>query len=215
MRGRFITFEGPDGSGKSTHLEIAAEWLEQRGVSPLKTREPGGTPLGQAVRQVFLDSPWGRPDGGVEALLVFAARRQHLEEVIEPALESGRWVLCDRFTDSTFAYQGSGRGESPERLAELDRWATGGRRPDRTLLFDLPAAVARERSHSDGRLARAGGLNRLDVEDLEFYERVRACYRDLATAEPERFRVIDSTGAKEATARQVREALAGLVENAA
>jgi dTMP kinase len=215
MRGRFITFEGPDGSGKSTHLEIAAEWLQGRGITVLKTREPGGTPLGQAVRQVFLDSPWGRPDGGVEALLVFAARRQHLEEVIDPALEAGQWVLCDRFTDSTFAYQGSGRGESPQRLAELDRWATDGRRPERTLLFDLPAAAARARSHSDGRQARAGGLNRLDVEDLEFYERVRACYLELAAAEPGRFRVIDSTGSKDATARLVREALGGLVEEVA
>lgn len=213
MRGRFITFEGPDGSGKSTHLEVAARWLEGLGVSVLKTREPGGTPLGQAVRQVFLDSPWGRPDGGVEALLVFAARRQHLEEVIEPALAAGRWVLCDRFTDSTFAYQGRGRGESLERLAELDRWATGGRRPDRTLLFDLPAAAARARSHSDGRLAQ--GINRLDVEDLEFYERVRACYLDLAEAEPDRFRVIDSGGSMEATAGLVRGALSGLVEEVA
>ncbi|MDH3402815.1 MAG: dTMP kinase [Acidobacteriota bacterium] len=212
MSGRFITFEGPDGSGKSTHLALAAEWLGGRGVEVLATREPGGTPLGQLVRRAFLDSPWGRPDGGVEALLVFAARRQHLAEVIDPALAAGRWVLCDRFTDSTLAYQGSGRGESLARLAELDRWATGSRRPDLTLLFDLPATAARERSHSAGRLSRARGINRLDVEDLEFYERVRACYLRLAAAEKERFRVIDSTGSRAATAGRVREALAGLLE---
>jgi len=176
------------------------------------SREPGGTALGQAVRQVFLDSPWTEPDGGVEALLVFAARRQHLREVIDPALEQGQWVLCDRFTDSTLAYQGGGRGQSRDRLLELDHWATGGRRPERTLLFDLPVALARERTHSDVRLAKAGKVNRLDVEDLEFYERVRASYLELAAAEPRRFRVIDSSGSLEATARQVQSALADLVE---
>ena len=212
MDGRFITFEGPDGSGKSTHLHRAAGWLTERGVRVVCSREPGGTQLGQAVRQVFLDSPWAEPDGAVEALLVFAARRQHLREVIDPALAEGRWVLCDRFTDSTLAYQGGGRGQSLARLRELDQWATGLRRPERTLLFDLPVEIARERSHSDGRLAKAGKVNRLDTEDLEFYERVRACYLDLALAEPERFRLIDSAGSVEATARQVEEALADYAE---
>jgi dTMP kinase len=212
MTGRFITFEGPDGSGKSTHLHRAAGWLTGRGLRVVCSREPGGTPLGQAVRQVFLDSPWSEADGGVEALLVFAARRQHLREVIDPALAGGQWVLCDRFTDSTLAYQGAGRGQSAARLLELDRWATGGRRPERTLLFDLPVEIARRRSHSDGRRARAGKVNRLDSEDLEFYERVRACYLDLAAAEPERFRLIDASGPVEATARQVEAALVDLVE---
>lgn len=212
MSGRFITFEGPDGSGKSTHLNRAAGWLSERGVRVVRSREPGGTALGQAVRQVFLDAPWSEPDGGVEALLVFAARRQHLREVIDPALADGRWVLCDRFTDSTLAYQGGGRGESLERLLELDRWATGGRRPERTLLFDLPVTLARERSHSDRRLAKVGKVNRLDTEDLEFYERVRERYLELAAQEPERFTVIDSSGSVEATARQVEAALTELVE---
>jgi len=207
MDGRFITFEGPDGSGKSTHLRRAATWLEERGISVVCSREPGGTALGQAVRQVFLDSPWDRPDGGVEALMVFAARRQHLREVIDPALMAGQWVLCDRFTDSTFAYQGSGRGETRERLLELDHWATGTRRPECTLLFDLPSEVARRRSQAPG-----AGVNRLDVEDVEFYERVRGCYLDLAAAEPERFRVIDSAGSLETTAGQVEAALTGLLE---
>ncbi len=212
MSGRFITFEGPDGSGKSTHLNRAAGWLGERGLRVVRSREPGGTALGQAVRQVFLDSPWSEPDGGVEALLVFAARRQHLREVIDPALEEGQWVLCDRFTDSTLAYQGGGRGQSRDRLLELDRWATGGRRPERTLLFDLPVALARERSQADDRLAKAGKVNRLDTEDLDFYERVRASYLELAADEPGRFRVIDSSGSLEATARQVQAALAELVE---
>jgi dTMP kinase len=151
----------------------------------------------------------------VEALLVFAARRQHLTEVIEPALAVGSWVLCDRFTDSTFAYQGGGRGEPLECLAELDRWATGGRRPDRTLLFDLPAEAARDRGHSTGRRSSVRGINRLDAEDLEFYGRVRACYLALAAAEPERFRVVDSRGAVGETAAQVEAALADLVEDPA
>jgi dTMP kinase len=157
MTPRFITFEGPDGSGKSTHLGRAADWLEARGIPIVRSREPGGTALGQAIRRVFLESPWELPDGAVEALLVFAARRQHLAEVIEPALAAGSWVLCDRFTDSTLAYQGAGRGEPRDRLLALDRWATGGRRPDRTLLFDLPADMARDRGHSTGRRTRAGG----------------------------------------------------------
>lgn len=212
MNGRFITFEGPDGSGKSTHLDRAAGWLRERGERVVCSREPGGTVLGQAVRQLFLDAPWAQPDGGVEALLVFAARRQHLREVIDPALDEGKWVLCDRFTDSTLAYQGGGRGESLDRLLELDAWATGARRPDLTLLFDLPVELARQRSHSDGRLAKAGKLNRLDIEDLAFYERVRARYLELAAQEPERFRVIDSADSVEATARQVQAALVEFVE---
>jgi dTMP kinase len=209
MAARFITFEGPDGSGKSTHLERAAEWLAQRGVSVVRSLEPGGTALGRAIRRVFLESPWERPDGGVEALLVFAARRLHLAEVIEPALATGSWVLCDRFTDSTFAYQGGGRGEPRERLTALDQWATGGRRHDRTLLFDLPAEAARDRGHSGGTRARG---NRIDAEGLEFYERVRTCYLSLAAEEPERFRVIDSRGSVVETAAQVETALADLVE---
>ncbi len=212
MSGRFISFEGPDGSGKSTHLERAAAWLEARGHTVVRSREPGGTALGQAVRRVFLEAPWERPDGAVEALLVFAARRQHLREVIDPALAAGSWVLCDRFTDSTFAYQGSGRGESIERLLELDRWATGGRRPDRTLLFDLDPAAARGRGQSSGRREEGKRVNRLDVEDLAFYERVRRGYLALAAAEPDRFRVIDSGGSVAATAAQVEAVLTEAIE---
>ncbi len=207
MTGRFITFEGPDGSGKSTHLARAAERLRARGEAVVCSREPGGTALGRALRQVFLDSPWDEPDGAVEALLLFAARRQHLREVIEPALADGRWVLCDRFTDSTLAYQGYARGGSIERLRELDRWATGGRRPDRTLLFDLPATIARSRGQSEDRRTSEKGVNRLDVEKIDFYERVRAGYLELARLEPERFAIIDSRGSVEETARQVEEAL--------
>jgi dTMP kinase len=189
----FLTFEGLDGSGKSTHLRTAAAWLAARNVPHLVTHEPGGTPLAQAIRELFLDRKWGEIDGTVELLLVFASRRQHLIEKIEPALASGTHVLCDRFTDSTRAYQGCGRGVPQTTIDRVDAVATGGRRPDVTLLFDLPAADARRRGASKAR-RRANTADRLDVETLAFYERVRAGYLELAAAEPGRFRVIDSSG---------------------
>ncbi len=189
----FITFEGLDGSGKSTHLERVARQLGERGIAHTTTREPGGTELGGAIRKVFLDRRFRRVDGTVELLLVFASRRQHLLEVIEPALAAGRHVLCDRFTDSTFAYQGWGRGVPFETIEQVDRLATGGRRPDRTLLFDLPAAAARRRGRSGVR-RRSGQVDRLDAETLEFYEKVRAGFLDLARREPGRFVAIDSSG---------------------
>jgi len=202
----FITFEGLDGSGKSTHLRTAAAWFAARGLPHLVTHEPGGTPLAQAIRGVFLDRQWGAMDGTVELLLVFASRRQHLIELVDPALAAGKNVLCDRFSDSTRAYQGRGRGLDPERIDAVDRVATGARRPDLTLLFDLPAEVARRRGASKSR-QRSGTVDRLDVESLEFYVRVRAGYLDLARAEPGRFRVIDSSGDVETTARSLQAVL--------
>ncbi len=207
MPGLFITFEGLDGSGKSTQMRLAAEWLADAGVEVVSTHEPGGTPLGAAVRELFLDSRWGQMDGVVELLLVSASRRQHVLEVIAPALLRGAWVLCDRFTDSSWAYQGGGRGVSADRIALAETLATGGLRPDLTLLFDLSAAAARERGKSPRRAAR-GAIDRLDAEELAFYERVRAGFLARAEAEPERFRVVDSSGAKERTAAAVREILA-------
>jgi dTMP kinase len=208
QRPLFITFEGLDGSGKSTHLRRAAAWLEQSGVPHIVTHEPGGTPLGDALRAVFLDPRWGTMDGTVELLLVFASRRQHLLEVIEPALAAGRHVLCDRFTDSTCAYQGYGRGVPLPLIEQVDAVATGGRRPDHTLLFDLPARAARARGHSPSRRGR-GTADRLDAEGLAFYTRVRRGFRDLAEREPERFRRVRSAGNPETTHRQVRATLAG------
>jgi len=206
----FVTFEGLDGSGKSTHLERVARALAERGVAHATTREPGGTELGSAIRKVFLDRRFRQVDGTVELLLVFASRRQHLLEVIDPALAAGRHVLCDRFTDSTYAYQGAGRGVPFETIARVDELATGGRRPDLTLLFDLPAAQARRRGRSGVR-RRSGGVDRLDAETLEFYEKVRGGFLALAAREPERFRVIDSSGPPAATAAAVDAALADLL----
>jgi dTMP kinase len=211
----FVTFEGLDGSGKSSHLRRAAADLELLGVPCRTTHEPGGTALGDAIRGVFLDPRWRGMDGTVELLLVFASRRQQLLEVIDPALAAGRHVLCDRFTDSTRAYQGYGRGVPLGLIDQVDRAATGGRRPDLTVLFDLPAEAAEERGHHGRRRRGPGEVDRLDVEDLDFYRRVREGYLALAAAEPERFRVIDSAGAVEETRRQVRRALAGLYEAAA
>ncbi len=202
MSSLFITFEGLDGSGKSTHLRRAVSWLEERGVPVCQTHEPGGTPLGDAIRRVFLDSQWGQIDGRVEAMLVFASRRQHLLELIEPTLAAGTHVLCDRFTDSSCAYQGSGRGLPADWIDQLDLLATERRRPDVTLYFDLPATSAYERGRSASRWAR-GDVDRLDDENLAFYERVRHRYLELVAADPERFRVIDSDGDKENTWHQV------------
>ena len=202
----FITFEGLDGSGKSSHLRQSAAWLEERGLPHLVTHEPGGTPLGDALRSVFLDPQWGEMDGTVELLVVFASRRQHLLEVIDPALAEGRHVLCDRFTDSTRAYQGYGRGVPLDRIGQVDRIATGGRSPDRTLLFDLPPEDARARGHSPSR-RRRGTADRLDAEGLAFYERVREGFLELARSDPGRFRIVDSSGEAAETQARVRAAL--------
>ena len=211
---RFITFEGLDGSGKSSHLRRAAAALERGGVSLRVTQQPGGTALGERIRELFLAG--ARLDPLTELLLLFADRRHLLAEVVEPALASGLVVLCDRFTDSTHAYQGAGRGVPEELIQSVDLAATGARRPDRTVLFDLPPELARERSRSAKRRdAGPQGVNRFDEEALEFYRRVRAAYLERAAREPERFRVIDSSGERSETARQVAAALGDVLEPAA
>ena len=211
MTPRFITFEGLDGSGKSTHLHTATGWFKAAGAPVLTTHEPGGTPLGEAIRSLFLDPSRGALDGTVETLMVFASRRQHLLEVIEPAIARGAVVLCDRFTDSTFAYQGFGRGVSLDLLRSADALATGERVPDRTLLFDLPAELARERGQGHIRRTEPGGVDRLDAEDLAFYARVRQGYLEAAEREPNRFRMIDSSGPQLETEDQVRDALSDVL----
>ena len=202
----FITFEGLDGSGKSTHLSRASGWLVRQGLPLRCTKEPGGTPVGDGIRSIFLDPDRGAIDGRAEAMMVFASRRQNLVEVIEPSLEEGIHVLCDRFTDSTLAYQGVGRGLPAEWILALDELATGGRRPNFTLLFDLPAEVALGRGQSSER-QRKGAVDRIDKEGLAFYEKVRGAYLDLAGAEPERFRVVDSSAGKEETWAEVEQVL--------
>lgn len=181
--GRFITFEGIDGAGKSSHLDAAAQALRDAGQEVLVTREPGGTALAESLRELVLHQPM---DAMTEALLVFAARRDHLVTQIEPALRRGCTVLCDRFTDATFAYQGGGRGFDLEVLRALERWVQQGRQPDLTLWFDLPPAVAAQRR------AAARAPDRFEILDEAFFERVRAGYAQRREADPGRFVVIDA-----------------------
>jgi dTMP kinase len=213
MTAFFVTFEGLDGSGKSTHLKRYAALLEEKGIAHRRTQEPGGTPLGEEIRRLFLGHEWGPLDGRVELLLLFASRRHHLVEVIEPALAEGIHVLCDRFTDSTLVYQGLGRGVPIELIDRLDELATGRRRPDRTLVFDLPAEEAWRRGHQERR--SRGSADRIDTETVEFYHRVREGYQELVETEPARFRRVDSRGSRESTWEQVVAALADLFPEAA
>ncbi|MCC2639354.1 MAG: tmk [Moraxellaceae bacterium] len=187
MSQRFITLEGGEGAGKSTSLAFIRDYFAARGLPLVVTREPGGTPLAEQVRELLLQKREEAVAPDAELLLVFAARAQHLAGVIMPALERGEWVLCDRFTDATYAYQGGGRGLSRQRIAELEAMVQGRLRPGLTLLLDLPVAQG---------LARAGAraeMDRFESEQEEFFERVRATYRERAAAEPERFRVIDAS----------------------
>ena len=185
-RGRFISLEGGEGAGKSTLLAGLRADIGARGIDLLQTREPGGTVLGEAVRTLVLDPAQPAITAEAELLLMFASRAQLVREVIAPALAAGRWVLCDRFVDASYAYQGGGRGQPVERIAELERWACAGLRPDLTLLLDLPVATGRARA------AGRGEADRIEVEADAFFERVRANYRLRAAAEPARFRVIDA-----------------------
>ncbi len=204
MAGRFITFEGLDGSGKSTQLERVAQRLGRQRVAHVVTREPGGTPFADLLRELFLRREAAQVDGVVELMLVFASRRQHLIEVIEPALASGAVVLCDRFTDSTYAYQGGGRGVQPELIAKADRLATDCRAPDRTLFFDLTPEEAQRRRR--GRTA-----DRIDRESLAFYRRVHAAFRERIAGEPDRFRHINASAPIGTVAEAVEEALSDLL----
>ena len=186
MRGKFITLEGIDGAGKSTHLQwLAGRLRRDGGREVVVTREPGGTPLGEKLRTLLLHEPM---DIGTETLLMFAARQQHLAQVIRPALERGAWVLSDRFTDATFAYQGGGRGMPAAKLGALEAWVQEGLQPDLTLYFDVPVVVGQ------GRLqAGQADLDRFEREAAQFHERVRAAYLERAARDPARIRVIDST----------------------
>ncbi|MEY2891138.1 MAG: hypothetical protein RJA98_1046 [Pseudomonadota bacterium] len=195
---RFISFEGIDGAGKSTHIAAVAERLRERGATVVSTREPGGTPLAEQLRSLVLNVPM---DPLTEALLVFAARRDHVQQVIEPALARGDTVLCDRFTDASFAYQGSGRGFDLGVLRQLETWVHGQRQPDLTIWFDLPAETAAERRGA----ARAP--DRFEAQDLAFFERVRQGYQARMDADPGRFARIDSSLDIAAVGAQIVRAL--------
>ena len=185
-RGRFISLEGGEGAGKSTLLAGLHKHLVKQGVQLLQVREPGGTSLGEAVRSIVLDPANSAISAESELLLMFASRAQLVRKRIQPALQAGQWVLCDRYVDASYAYQGGGRGQPVQRIAELERWACDGVTPDLTLLLDLPVSTGRARA------AGRGAADRIEVEADAFFERVRDTYRARALADPQRFRVIDA-----------------------
>ena len=194
-RGKFITLEGIDGAGKSSHLDFLVEQVRARGCEAALTREPGGTPAGEKLREVVLHAQMGSK---AEALMMFAGRAEHVAAVIEPALAAGRWVVCDRFTDATYAYQCGGRGLPREFVVGLERLVHPGLQPDATFLFDLDPAIAYERQHS-----RSRGADKFESEKTEFFRRVREAYLERAREHSRRFHVIDASGSQQ----QVRDRL--------
>ena len=195
--GKFITFEGIDGAGKSSHMASVSELIRAQGFQVVSTREPGGTPLGEKLRELLLHESMHLE---TEAMLMFAARREHLACVIEPALARGDWVVCDRFSDATYAYQGGGRGLDKEKFSILEQWVHGHLQPDLTFLFDLPPAVAGERIANQGR-----ELDRFEQERADFHVRVRSAYLERAAQAPHRIKIINADQALDKIKKQVEE----------
>ncbi len=204
QRGRFITLEGIEGAGKSTQVAPLVEALARSGIDAIATREPGGTPEAEAIRALLLDPAYRSLGKDAELLLVFAARAEHIEKVIRPALQRGRWVVCDRFTDATFAYQGAGRRIGSARIAVLEDWVQGELRPDLTLLLDLPVSTGQAR-------IRGRSADRFEREGSAFFERVRATYLERAREAPERYRIIDASESPSATSAAIRRAVEHLM----
>ena len=202
IRGKFLTVEGIDGAGKSTHIGFVTQFLQARGKTVVSSREPGGTPLGEKLRELLLHEKMHLE---TEALLMFASRREHMAQVIEPALASGSWVLSDRFTDASFAYQSGGRGMDRSKMEALEAWVHPQLQPDLTLLFDVPLEVARER------LDATRTLDKFEREQGEFFARCRAEYLRRAEQYPQRFAVIDSTRSIAETQQKIGEALEKLL----
>jgi dTMP kinase len=199
MNGKFITIEGIEGVGKTTNIGFIRKLMSRAGKDFIVTREPGGTPLGEAIRGLLLDPEYSGMDPGCELQLMFAARAEHLAKVIWPAIAAGRWVLCDRFTDATYAYQGGGRGIAAEKIARLEQWVQGDFRPDITVLLDVPVAVGLERA------GNRGLLDRFEQETVDFFERVRHAYLDMAGRYSERYRVVDASQPLDQVQRQLEE----------
>jgi dTMP kinase len=187
VRGKFITVEGIEGVGKSTNIAFIHKLIQTTGIDVVTTREPGGTPLGEAIRGLLLDPHYTGMNPDCELQLMFAARAEHLAKVILPALGQGKWVLCDRFTDATYAYQGGGRGIAREKIARLEQWVQGDFRPDLTVLLDVPVAIGLTRA------GNRGTLDRFEQEQVDFFERVRQAYLELARTHDGRYRVIDAS----------------------
>ncbi len=201
MRGKFITLEGMDGAGKSTHIPDIIKLLEGKGVEVISTREPGGTVLGEQLRTLLLNEPM-HPE--TETLLMFAARREHIAQIIEPALSRGAWVLSDRFTDATYAYQSGGRGVLANKVIKLEAWVQGGLQPDLTLLFDVPVEV------SVARLASARTPDKFERESADFFTKIRNAYLDRARNNPNRFCIINSNQTLEDVKVEVKNVISSL-----
>ena len=203
--GKFISIEGGEGVGKSTNIAFIEAWFKDKGIPLLVTREPGGTPLAEEIRELLLSPRDETVYPTTELLLMFAARAQHLHSVILPALNAGTWVLCDRFTDATYAYQGAGRGLARDVIADLERLTQQGIKPDITLLLDMPVESGLQRAE------RRGELDRFEQEAISFFSSVRDEYLRLAASEPDRFRVIDASVSLEAVQRQISTTLSACV----
>ena len=201
MKGKFITVEGIEGVGKTTNIDFIHQQLLAAGRDVVLTREPGGTPLGEAVRGLLLDPEYTGMDSTCELQLMFAARAEHLAKVVWPALEKGQWVLCDRFTDATYAYQGGGRGIDTGIIARLEELVQGNFRPDLTLLLDVPVEIGLARA------GKRGALDRFEQEEVEFFERVRRAYLGMAKQYGERYRVIDASLPLEQVQQQLSDVL--------
>ena len=201
QNGQFITVEGVEGAGKSTQLSFVQTYLQQAGINLTVTREPGGTPLGEEIREILLQPRADGMDGKTELLLMFAARAEHLAQKILPALEKGEWVLCDRFTDATYAYQGGGRGLDKSLILDLENIVQGSHRPNLTIYLDLPVEIGLERAR------QRGELDRFEQEEIQFFENVRQAYLDRAGQLPDIYRVIDAAQSIEDVTQQIKLAL--------
>jgi dTMP kinase len=210
--GKFVTFEGSEGSGKTTQIKLAADWLKERGIPVLATAEPGGTPLGRKIREILLNRGSCAIGAEAELLLFAAARAQHVRETILPALQEGRWVLCDRFSDTTSAYQGFGRGLDAGFIRTLNAFSARALKPDLTFLFDLPVEIGLARAEKRAVLGRPEAAeDRFEREERTFHGRVWEGYLSLAAGEPERFRIIDGAADIETVQREVCRHLAALM----
>ncbi|MEI8055209.1 MAG: dTMP kinase [bacterium] len=205
MNGYFITLEGGEGAGKSTAVQFLAQYLRKKNIEFILTREPGGTEIAEKIRKIILDHYQELMHPDTELLLYFAGRAQHLNQVVIPALKGGQWVICDRFTDATYAYQGAGRRLSQEKIAVLENLVQSALRPDYTLLFDINV------DRGFGRIKNNRALDRLEIESEEFYERVRSCYLNRAQKEPKRFYLIDANKTSEEVTEQVKAFLEKII----
>ena len=203
IKGKFITIEGSEGSGKSTNIRFVQEYLNSKNIEFISTREPGGTPIAEKIRDLLLDKANTSLCDDAELLLMFAARAQHLNELIIPALEAGKWVISDRFTDASYAYQGGGRGLSWEKIAQLEQWVQGRLRPDATILLDIPVDIGMER------VRERGETDRFEQEQLSFFNRIRDAYLRLAKENPERFHIVDTQPA----IKEVHKRLMTIMDN--